>query len=271
MHTERRERLVLETDLSEALATDQLFLLYQPMFDLQSARMTGVEALLRWRHPTRGVLTPANFISVAEETGMIVPLGRWAVDQACKQAAAWRARGCSLGVAVNVSPRQLERPEFTGEVHGALSRSRLPPGRLVLEITETTLMRDLDASLRQLASLKLLGVNIAVDDFGTGYSSLAYLHRFPVDELKLDQSFMTDGPVSDRAPDALIHAIVQLGQALRIRTLAEGIEHPTQLSRLKREGFDGGQGFFLAPPLEANAVEELMREQGAGEQPLRHS
>ncbi|MGD0196866.1 MAG: EAL domain-containing protein [Solirubrobacteraceae bacterium] len=261
MQADMHERLDLETELSEALLADQLFLLYQPIFDLGTGQATSVEALVRWRHPRRGVLEPASFIPVAEETGMIVPVGRWVFEQACAQAAAWRGQGCNLGVAVNVSPRQLERTAFTGEVHEALSRSRLEASQLALEITETTLMRDRDATMRQLRALKELGVSISVDDFGTGYSSLAYLHQFPVDELKLDRSFITAGEDSDGSPDALIHAFVELGKALGLRTLAEGIEDNTQLRRLERQGFDGGQGFLLSRPLEAAAVEALMSTQ----------
>jgi diguanylate cyclase (GGDEF)-like protein len=261
MHTEMNERLALETNLGEALAADQLFLLYQPMFDLPSARMTGVEALLRWRHPRYGIISPETFIPAAEETGTIVPVGRWVVEEACRQAAEWRASDCRLGVAVNVSPRQLERSQFPGEVRNALTQSQLAPSQLALEITETTLMRDPQTTARRLRSLKSLGVGIAVDDFGTGYSSLAYLHQFPVDELKLDRSFIAAGATTDGSPDALIHACVQLGKALGMRTVAEGIENPAQLRRLRDEGFDGGQGFFLAPPLEADAVAQLMREQ----------
>ncbi len=254
-------RLDVETDLSEALLADQLFLLYQPMFNLESGQATGVEALVRWHHPRQGVLGPARFIPSAEETGIIVPLGRWVLDHACAQAAAWRRRGRIISVAVNVSTRQLERAEFTGEVHDALTRNRLAPSQLTLEITETAIMRDRGAAVQALLSLKSLGVLISVDDFGTGYNSLASLHQLPVDELKLDRSFIARDEHSHGSPDALIAAFVALGKALGLRTVAEGIEDTEQLDRLERGGFDGGQGFLLSPPLEAGAVEALFSRQ----------
>jgi diguanylate cyclase (GGDEF)-like protein len=260
MDEEMHERLELETDLACALDADQLFLLYQPIFDLASARMTGVEALLRWRHPRLGVIPPDSFIPVAEATGMIVSIGRWVLEQACTQAAAWRCRGLPLDVAVNVSPRQLERTEFPAEVRDALSRSRLSPSRLTLEITETTLMHDDESTVQRLRTLKSLGVCLSVDDFGTGYSSLAYLHQFPVDELKIDRSFISATPASSGSYDALIHSLVQLGDGLGVRMLAEGIEDAAQLQLLQRQGFERGQGFYLARPLEADAVEALSGE-----------
>jgi diguanylate cyclase (GGDEF)-like protein len=259
MHVAMNDRLSLESELAEALDAGQFFLLYQPVFDLRSGRMTGVEALLRWRHPRRGVVAPDAFIPIAEETGLIVPIGRWALEQACVQAAAWQSGDCRLAVAVNVSTRQFERAEFVAEVRGALSQSRLPASELVLEITETVLMCDSKATVRRLRLLRALGVSIAVDDFGTGYSSLAYLHQFPVDELKIDRSFISSSTASDDAADALVHTLVQLGKALGMRMLAEGIEDVAQLRRLQREGCDRGQGFLLARPLKASAVEQLIR------------
>jgi len=258
LRAENRERLVLATDLDEALGADQLFVLYQPMFDLRSARMSGVEALLRWRHPRRGIISPETFIPAAEETGLIVPIGRWVLEEACKRAAAWHAGGCSLGVAVNVSTRQIERPEFTGAVRSALSKSRLPPAKLTLEITESKPICDPRATVRRLRSLKSLGVRIAIDDFGSGYSSLAYLHQLPIDELKIDRSLITTGAAAHGSSDALIATIIQIAKALGIRTLAEGIEATPQLRRLQRLGCERGQGFLLARPLESGAVGALM-------------
>jgi diguanylate cyclase (GGDEF)-like protein/PAS domain S-box-containing protein len=257
MQTLAHDRLMLEMDLAQALERDELFLLYQPTFDLQSERAIGVEALIRWRHPRRGVVAPDQFIPIAEASELILPIGRWVLDEACRQAAAWHATGHAIGMSVNVSACQLDRDELIEDVRDALQRSGLDPTTLTLEVTETTLMRDADAAARRLASLKQLGVRIAIDDFGTGYSSLAYLSQFPVDALKIDRSFIS-GIASSTASTALIHTLVQLGKTLDIETLAEGIEESAQLRALQREHCDQGQGFLFARPLTATAVEEFL-------------
>jgi len=182
-------RLLLQTDLREALDREELFLLYQPTIELQSRHIVGVEALIRWRHPARGVIAPDAFIPLAEETGLIVPIGRWVLAQACKQASAWHEESHSVQVSVNVSARQLDHKNLLADVQGALADSGLKATSLTLEITETALMRDADPTAQQLRKLKALGVRIAIDDFGTGYSSLAYLRQFPVDVLKIDRAF----------------------------------------------------------------------------------
>jgi diguanylate cyclase (GGDEF)-like protein len=257
MQTEAHERLTVKLDLAEALERDELFLLYQPTFDLQTERAIGAEALIRWRHPDRGIVSPAQFIPIAEKSELIVPIGRWVLDQACRQAVAWRESGHTLGMSVNVSARQLDRDDLIDDVHNTLERSGLEPAELTLEVTETTLMRDADATAERLVALKELGVRIAIDDFGTGYSSLAYLSRFPVDALKIDRSFIS-GIASSTASAALIPTLIQLGKTLNIDTLAEGIEEPAQLRALQRERCDHGQGFLLARPLAADAVEEFL-------------
>ena len=203
MQTVVRDRLELEMDLREALERDQFFLLYQPTFDLQTETITGVEALLRWHHPVRGVIGPDTFIPLAEETGLIVPIGVWVLHTACRQAASWQSQGRSLSMAVNVSARQLDQGQLVQEVADTLSSTGLQPAALTLEITETTLMRDSDAAVRRLRELKALGVHIAIDDFGTGYSSLAYLRQFPVDALKIDRSFIS-GIAQSHGSKALI-------------------------------------------------------------------
>jgi diguanylate cyclase (GGDEF)-like protein len=253
MQTASADRIALETDLGDALANDQLFLLYQPTFDLQSQMVTGVEALIRWAHPERGVVAPDVFIPMAEENAMIIPIGRWVLEQACRQAALWHAAGHTIGMAVNVSARQLERNEFVGEVDDALTNSGLAPEALTLEITETVLMRDAPTAASRLRALKALGVRIAIDDFGTGYSSLAYLRQFPVDALKIDRSFIT-GISSSREAGALMHTLIQLGKALGLETLGEGIEEHAQLEQLKCEECDSGQGFLFARPLDVDTV-----------------
>ena len=264
--TDQRELLV---DLEPALADGQLFLLFQPTFDLRSQRMTGVEALIRWRHPTRGVLLPDAFIPLAEHSSMIVPIGDWVLRAACRQAAVWAAAGHQIGMSVNVSARQLDRREFVDEVSDALQCTGLDPARLTLEITESVLMRDADVAAARLRDLKALGVRIAIDDFGTGYSSLAYLRQFPVDALKIDRSFISGLPASDESM-ALMHTLVQLGKALGLETLAEGIEEPGQLEQLQREECDSGQGFLFARPIGPEQVEQLFaRESGATGQVVR--
>src|SRR5581483_8791521 len=223
MHTVAQDRLTLEMDLGDALGGDQLFLVYQPTFDLESERAVGVEALLRWRHPSRGVIRPDLFIPIAEDSGLIIPIGRWVLEQACAQAARWRAHGHGIGMSVNVSGRQLDRDTLIEDVRTALEHSGLDPAALTLEITETTLMRDAEGATERLAALKALGVRIAIDDFGTGYSSLAYLRQFPVDALKIDRSFISGVARSEQSA-ALIHTLVRLGKSLKLETLAEGIE-----------------------------------------------
>jgi diguanylate cyclase (GGDEF)-like protein len=266
MQTAVQDRLTLEMDLAEAHDNGQLFLLYQPTFDLQSENVIGVEALIRWCHPTRGVLQPIEFVPLAEESELIVPIGRWVLHEACRQAARWHEQGYRIGMAVNVSGRQLDTDELIDDVHRALQQSGLQPDALTLEITETTLMRDAQATAQRLQQLKQLGVRIAIDDFGTGYSSLAYLRQFPVDALKIDGSFI-GGIASSKESAALIHTLVQLGKALQIETLAEGIEDQTQLKALQREHCDNGQGFLFSRPLDVQAIEAFLQS-SATKQPL---
>jgi diguanylate cyclase (GGDEF)-like protein len=259
MQTDAQDRIHLEMDLGEALDADEFFLVYQPMMDLEHERIVGVEALLRWRHPANVVIAPDVFIPIAEDSGLIVPIGRWVLDQACAQGAAWHAQGHPLNISLNVSARQLERPEFVEEVRAALRDSGLDPAKLTLEITETVLMRKPDATAQLLGELKALGVRIAVDDFGTGYSSLAYLRQFPVDSLKIDRTFITGLAHSSEA-HALTHTLIQLGKALGLETLAEGVEQQDQVRELQREGCDLAQGFLFARPLTPDALERFLAE-----------
>jgi diguanylate cyclase (GGDEF)-like protein/PAS domain S-box-containing protein len=257
MQIEAQDRFALETELKGALAAGQFFLLYQPTFDLHTQSVTGVEALIRWEHPTRGVVPPDKFIPVAEETGLIVPIGRWVLQEACRQAAVWHAAGHQMRMSVNVSAHQLDKDGLTEDVEDALAQSGIEPASLTLEVTETALMQDIDAATLRLRALKELGVRIAIDDFGTGHSSLAYLRRFPVDALKIDRSFIS-GMADSNAASAIIHTLVQLGKTLEIETLAEGIEIPAQLEKLQEEHCDQGQGFLFARPLDVSAVEEFL-------------
>jgi diguanylate cyclase (GGDEF)-like protein len=251
-------RMELEMDLRVALARDEFHLVYQPTFNLSDMSPNGVEALLRWNSPARGLVQPDDFIPLLEETGLIVEIGRWVLEQACHQGAAWRASGHQISMAVNVSARQLDQDEFVSEVADALQKSGLEPSALTIEITETTLMRNAQETARRLAATKQLGVRIAIDDFGTGYSSLAHLQQFPVDALKIDRSFIA-GLKDNREGEILIHTLVQLGKALSIETLAEGIEQTGELTLLLAEECDSGQGFLFARPLDGAATEAFLR------------
>jgi diguanylate cyclase (GGDEF)-like protein len=253
-----RSRHELELDLLAAVGTDQFFLLYQPIFNLDDMSLVGVEALLRWQHPNRGLLQPDTFIPALEASGLIVPVGRWVLHEACRQAATWHRQGQRTGMSVNVSARQLDGDGIVDDVRLALAISGLPASSLTVEITETGLMRNTDNAQKRLTALKALGVLIAVDDFGTGYSSLAYLQQFPVDSLKIDRSFIS-GMAKSSEGDALLHTLMQLGKALNLETLAEGIEEPDQLAQLRSERCDVGQGFLFAKPLSAGEIEAMFK------------
>jgi EAL domain-containing protein (putative c-di-GMP-specific phosphodiesterase class I) len=251
MHAGVRERLELEGDLRHALARRELRLEYQPIMNLHTGRVSGAEALLRWNHPTRGAVSPASFIPVAEASGLIVPIGEWVLREACQEARRWGdviPGGDRLTISVNLSPRQLQTAELPSMVPHALLESGLPARRLVLEMTESILVDRTDETLTLLHELRRLGVRLAIDDFGTGYSSLSYLHRFPFDVVKIDQSFVER--MSDESPEAsLAGSIVRIGQGLRLTTVAEGIETASQLGALRSMGCELGQGFYFARSL----------------------
>jgi len=252
----------LELDLRRALEDNQFFLLYQPTYDLGSGAMVGVEALLRWRHPERGVVQPDEFIPVLESSGMIHPVGRWVLQQACGQGAIWHSQGHRFAVSVNVSGRQLERDRIVDDVYRALSASGLDPEMLILELTETSLMQNVQSTVARLQLLKSVGVRLAIDDFGTGYSSISYLQQFPVDILKIDQSFVSR--IADSAESAaLVHTLVQLGKVLGLKTVAEGIETEDQRMRLRAEKVDIGQGYLFARPLDVAAIDRVLSESSA--------
>ncbi len=252
-------RMELEMDLRMAFQNDEFYLVYQPTFDLQDMSPTGMEALIRWSSPSRGIVQPDDFIPLLEETGLIVQVGEWVLEQACRQGAAWNEAGYEIGVAVNVSARQLDTDAFVPVVAAALEHSGFDASALTLEITETTLMSNAEETAERLAQVKQLGVRIAIDDFGTGYSSLAYLQRFPVDALKIDRSFISRMG-QDPEGETLIRTLVQLGKSLSIETLAEGIEQSSELSLLREEHCDAGQGFLFARPLDVDACAPFLQE-----------
>jgi EAL domain-containing protein (putative c-di-GMP-specific phosphodiesterase class I) len=251
MRTRAARRLTLQTDLQHALARDQLRVCYQPTIRLDTLEIVGFEALLRWNHPERGLIPPSGFIPLAEETGLIVPIGRWVLHEACRQVAHWRRtmHGYEqLGIAINVSARQLQGPPFVIDVREAVELTGLDPGAITLEITESLLLADADVIANQLQEFKDFGVRLAIDDFGTGYSSLSYLTRFPIDVMKIDKSFLADSTDStDR--QAMLRSIVDMGHSLHLSTLGEGIETTSELEQLRACCCDLGQGFLFDRPL----------------------
>ena len=253
------EKINLQGELTAALANRQFLLHFQPQLDLQTQRLTGVEALIRWQHPERGLVSPAVFIPAAEELGLIVQIGDWVIDEACRSLARWRQRGLTeLCVAINLSAHQFAHTNLVQTVRDAIVRHGVPPERIELEITEGVAMHDADEVLTRLHELKAIGVQISIDDFGTGYSSLAYLMRFPVDKLKIDQSFVRDMGNSSEA-DSIVRAIVALAHGLSLAVIAEGVETDAQLDRLKHIGCNEIQGYLLSRPLSFDDVSQWIK------------
>jgi diguanylate cyclase (GGDEF)-like protein/PAS domain S-box-containing protein len=262
MHADAIRRIEMESLLRTAVEEKQFVLHYQPLIDLQTGRLTGVEALVRWNHPRRGLVPPMEFIPLAEETGLIVPLGQWAIGEACRQVRVWQREIPAdepICLNVNLSARQLRHPNIVRDIADALDDSGLLPSRLILEITESVLMIDTASTLSRLFQLKSLGVRLAVDDFGTGYSSFAYLRRFPVDILKIDKSFV-DGVATEPTASALVDAMIRIGKTLRLETVAEGVEKADQAERLRLLQCDLGQGYLFARPLPTETITEMLRE-----------
>jgi EAL domain-containing protein (putative c-di-GMP-specific phosphodiesterase class I) len=259
MHSRVLERLELTNELRNALEHEQFELDYQPIVELESGELAGVEALVRWRHPSRARVSPSHFIGLAEETGLIVPLGLWVLETACEQVQAWHRAfpGQFLQLSVNVSTRQLHEPDFIKSVAAVLDRTGLAPESLALEITETLLPDERDDVVRQLVGLKALGVRIAVDDFGTGYSPLSQLRNLPIDILKIDRSFV-DGIEQDQGKEQLLRGIVNLGDSLLLDVVAEGIEEPEQAERLRDMQLPLAQGFLFHRPLPAAGITKLL-------------
>ena len=248
MRVEALTRLETEVELRRAITAGELLLHYQPVVDLGSGALVGLEALLRWQHPTRGLVMPSEVIPIAEESGLIVPLGEWVLEQACRQLASWHAHAPGLTLAVNLSGSQIAHSEVVERFGAVLDATGVDPSCISLEITESVLMRDAQQALGVLRALKGLGVRLSIDDFGTGYSSLSYLKRFPVDVLKVDRSFV-DGLGSDRDGEAIVRAVIALARSLGMSVVAEGIETPLQLHALQQLDCAYGQGFLLGTPL----------------------
>jgi EAL domain-containing protein (putative c-di-GMP-specific phosphodiesterase class I) len=249
MNRYARGRLDSETELAEAVERREFVLHYQPVVALSSGRVTGVEALVRWIHPRRGVVSPAEFIPLAEETGAIIPLGRWVLEEACRQAVAWDREGLSpLQLNVNLSAVQFQRDDLVETVATVLDVTGLAPSRLTLELTETIVMEDVEAGMVAMSRLRELGVRIALDDFGQGYSSLGYLKRFPLDNIKIDRSFV-DGLVGSPEDQAIVRSVVMLAREMHMTVTAEGVETAEQLDAVRVLGCDEAQGYFFSAPL----------------------
>ncbi len=269
MHAGLVERVRLESDLRKALGEDQFLLHYQPMIDMKTGLITGMEALVRWQHPERGLMGPELFIPLAESSGLINDIGLWVLREACRQAVRWdadRAGERGLKISVNLAARQLQQADLMDQVAGVLAETGLPAHRLTLEMTESVLIDNRDDVVTTLEGLRAMGVRLAIDDFGTGYSSLSYLHRFPVDTLKIDRSFVER--LSTGGDTALVQTILQLGQSMNLETVAEGIERPEELLLLRRQGCTTGQGYHFSRPLSVEdftallAQEQLVRDAG---------
>jgi EAL domain-containing protein (putative c-di-GMP-specific phosphodiesterase class I) len=259
MRTAVTERFRLTSDLRDAVAFDQFETFYQPVIRLQDLNIIGVEALVRWRHPTLGLVPPAEFIPLAEEIGLIGDIGRIVLRRACQQAALWQGQLKGLTIAVNVSVFQLRSDEFVAEVVDALKWSGLDPECLVIEVTESVLINDVETTRRRLKALKDIGVRLAIDDFGTGYSSLSYLKQYPFDILKIDQSFiatMVDSP----SAVAMVRTVMQLGRRLNLEVVAEGVETEAQLRILRRMRCKGAQGYLFSRPVDTEAMGSLLEE-----------
>ena len=258
-----QERMTLESGLHAAMERNEFEIFYQPQIDLRTLKVCGMEALLRWKHPTRGVILPAEFINVAEERGFIVLIGDWVLRKACEQAMAFRSRGYpDLRVAVNISARQFREQTLVSRVEAALVETGLHPRFLELEITESVAMENVELTLEVLTQLRAIGISIAIDDFGTGHSSLSYLKRFPIDALKIDRGFVEDLP--DRFEDAaIVKSVVQLAQGLKLRVVAEGVERRDQLDFLRENNCTEVQGFYFGLPLRATEFERIFVDQPA--------
>jgi EAL domain-containing protein (putative c-di-GMP-specific phosphodiesterase class I) len=262
MHTGVMAQLQLETDLRCALERKELRLVYQPLVELENGRVIGFEALLRWQHAKIGLISPLEFIPLAEETGLIVPIGKWVLEEACRQVHAWEVRsGQPLILGVNLSSKQFSQSRLVEDISGVLADTQMEPSRLKLEITESVIMDNARMTTTLLTELKALGIKLAIDDFGTGYSSLSYLARLPMDTLKIDRSFVQQMAATGR--DEIVKTILTLAQNLNMDVIAEGIEKIAECEQLKKLGCKLGQGYLFAKPLSVEDAEKMLRTQSA--------
>ncbi|HVI52932.1 MAG TPA: EAL domain-containing protein [Candidatus Sulfotelmatobacter sp.] len=257
------ERMLIENHLRKAIARNQLRLFYQPQYNLESGRLVGFEALVRWQHPEMGLVSPARFIPVAEETGMIVPIGEWVLNEACRQTRQWELAGLpDVVMAVNLAAQQFRQLDLMPQIAAILHRHELSAERLALEVTESSLMNNVDQVIATLERLKSLGLSIAIDDFGTGYSSLSYLKQFPIDKIKIDQSFIR-GMAQSAGDDAIVQAVIAIAAKMKLTTIAEGVETRQHLEHLRQLGCDEVQGFYYSKPVPAADAERFLRGEAA--------
>ena len=262
LNTKAHEKFVLQEELRNAVANSEFILIYQPQVDLRSGRIFAVEALIRWKHPTLGMVPPIKFIPIAEETGLIVPIGDWVLHEACRQNKAWQDAGLPhVGVSVNVSARQFREKNLIARVVSALTDSGLEAKYLELELTESLIMQDVEQAVQTMKELQDLGVHLSIDDFGTGYSSLSALKNFPVARLKIDKSFISDLPINEN-DKAVASAVISFGQKLNLRVIAEGVETDDQVAFLRENNCDEMQGYHFSKPVAAQAIEELLKAPG---------
>jgi EAL domain-containing protein (putative c-di-GMP-specific phosphodiesterase class I) len=253
------QRLQLEIELRRALDNGELRVYYQPEVEIESGRLVGMEALVRWQHPQRGLISPSEFMPIAEETGLVVPIGKWVMHEACRQVKEWQdtyRRDIALVVSVNLSGQHLQQATLIEEVSEMLHQTGIDPAHLIIEITETVAMAGAETTIEILRKLKALGLRLAIDDFGTGFSSLSYLKRFPVDMLKIDKSFV-DGVAHGGHDASIVRAVITLGHALGLMVIAEGVETPAQLQELRSLGSELGQGYYFAKPLSDHVTDGI--------------
>ena len=259
MREAAESQALLERELREALDTERLFLAYLPSVDIATGRVTGVEALLRWQHPDRGIILAREFVPLLEQSGTIIDIGSWVLQEACMQAAAWQRREMSVAIHVNLSARQLRADVLLGDLRDALETSRLDPSLLVLEVAEATVVKDTAAVAERLSEFKALGVRIAVDNFGAAYATLGQLQRLPLDIVKIDRSLIADIG-KDESGTAMIRTLVQIADGLGLRTVAEGVEDENQLNELREAGCSGALGYLFSQPVSAEQLDDLFAD-----------
>jgi predicted signal transduction protein with EAL and GGDEF domain len=254
------QRFNVETELRRALERDEFVLHYQPKVNIVTGKFSGMEALIRWQHPVRGLVAPDNFISIAEESGLLTPISKWIIRTVCRQIRLWREQGIGeVAVAINLSASFFQHADFEDTIEFALQESEIPPESLELELTEATIMSDPQQVLGSMAAMKALGLHLSIDDFGIGYSSLSYLKKLPVDKLKIDQSFIRN-IASDTDNMAVVRAVLNIGRSMQLKVIAEGVENASQLAWLQAEGGEEAQGFLFSRPLPAKAMTALLKQ-----------
>jgi diguanylate cyclase (GGDEF)-like protein len=261
MHVLAVTQLEIETDLRRAIEEDEFLLYYQPVMNAESEKLSGFEALIRWQHPRRGIVPPGDFIAIAEETRLIIPIGRWVIREACKQARIWQRAfpKLELNISVNIAPQQFTDPNLIDDIRDVLEKTKLPGQRLKVEITESAIMENPHEVAQRLNQIREMGVQLHVDDFGTGYSSLSHLHRFPIDALKVDRSFVISMGESDENME-IVRTIIALAHNLKLKTVAEGVETRGALEQLKKLGCDFAQGYFFSRPMEVSEATKFISE-----------